>query len=153
MKSASDEEILVRGYFHFLLLKLGYSNKTNNPNDSPKRRMFGLFSCGRSGGTLNSAEQARQQASPTKLKGEGCLRLEAISHAHQLKSTEKGDAMHLPFLLVGATGLKPAAWWSQTTRAINCATPRCIKLYHKCFIFASGQICGQNILLVFFWKG
>ncbi len=31
-----------------MLLKLGYSNKTNNPNDSPKRRMFGLFSCGRS---------------------------------------------------------------------------------------------------------
>ena len=39
---------------------------------------------------------------------------------------------------------------SQTTRAINCATPRCIKLYHKCFVFASGQICGQNILSVFF---
>ena len=39
---------------------------------------------------------------------------------------------------------------SQTSRATNCATPRCIKLYHKCFIFASGQICGQNILLVFF---
>ena len=37
------------GYFHFLLLKLGYSNKTNNPNDSPNKRMFGLFSCGRSG--------------------------------------------------------------------------------------------------------
>ena len=35
------------GYFHFLLLKLGYSNKTNNPNDSPSKRMFGLFSCGR----------------------------------------------------------------------------------------------------------
>ena len=29
---------------------------------------------------MNSAEQARQQAAPTKLKGEGCLRLEAISH-------------------------------------------------------------------------
>ena len=37
------------GYFHFLLLKLGYSNKTNNPNDSPNKRLFGLFSCGRSG--------------------------------------------------------------------------------------------------------
>ena len=36
------------GYFHFLLLKLGYSNKTNNPNASPSKRMFGLFSCGRS---------------------------------------------------------------------------------------------------------
>ena len=36
------------GYFHFLLLKLGYSNKTNNPNASPIKRMFGLFSCGRS---------------------------------------------------------------------------------------------------------
>ena len=33
---------------HFLLLKLGYSNKTNNPNASPSKRMFGLFSCGRS---------------------------------------------------------------------------------------------------------
>ena len=33
------------GYFHFLLLKFGYSNKTNNPNDSPSKRMFGLFSC------------------------------------------------------------------------------------------------------------
>ena len=31
-----------------MLLKLGYSNKTNNPNDSPSKRMFGLFSCGRS---------------------------------------------------------------------------------------------------------
>ena len=64
---------------------------------------------GRSGGTLNSAEQARQQAAPTKLKGEGCLRLEAISHAHQLKPTEKGDAMHLPFLLVEVAGLELAA--------------------------------------------
>ena len=36
------------GYFHFLLLKLGYSNKTNNPNASPSKRMFGLFSCGTS---------------------------------------------------------------------------------------------------------
>ena len=34
-------------YFHFLLLKLGYSNKTTNPNASPSKRMFGLFSCGR----------------------------------------------------------------------------------------------------------
>ena len=34
--------------FHFLLLKLGYSNKTNNPNASPSKRMFGLFSCGAS---------------------------------------------------------------------------------------------------------
>ena len=41
------------GYFHFLLLKLGYSNKTNNPNDSPRRRMFGLFSCGRGEKILN----------------------------------------------------------------------------------------------------
>ena len=32
---------------YFLLLKLGYSNKTNNPNDSPRKRRFGLFSCGR----------------------------------------------------------------------------------------------------------
>ena len=39
---------LIGGYFHFLLLKLGYSNKTNNPNASPSKRMFGLFSCGRS---------------------------------------------------------------------------------------------------------
>ena len=39
------------GYFHFLLLKLGYSNKTNNPNDSPSKRMFGLFSCGTNGDT------------------------------------------------------------------------------------------------------
>ena len=36
------------GYFHFLLLKFGYLNKTNNPNASPSKRMFGLFSCGRS---------------------------------------------------------------------------------------------------------
>ena len=28
------------------------------------------------------------------------------------------------FLLVGVTGLEPAASWSQTTRATNCATPR-----------------------------
>ena len=34
------------GYFHFSQLKLRYSNKTNNPNDSPSKRMFGLFSCG-----------------------------------------------------------------------------------------------------------
>ena len=26
-------------------------------------------------------------------------------------------------LLVRVTGLEPAAWWSQTTRATNCTTP------------------------------
>ena len=30
-----------------MLLKFGYTNKTNNPNDSPSKRMFGLFSSGR----------------------------------------------------------------------------------------------------------
>ena len=29
-----------------LFLKFGYSNKTNNPNASPSKRMFGLFSYG-----------------------------------------------------------------------------------------------------------
>ena len=67
---------------------------------------------------MNSAEQARQQAAPTKLKGEGCLRLEAISHAHQLKPTEKGDAMHLPFLLVEVAGLELAASSTRTVKAL-----------------------------------
>ena len=39
------------GDFHFLLFKLGYSDKTNNPNDSPGKRRLGFFSCSRSGGT------------------------------------------------------------------------------------------------------
>ena len=30
------------------------------------------------------------------------------------------------FILVEVTGLEPAASWSQTTRATNCATPRCV---------------------------
>ena len=33
-------------------------------------------------------------------------------------------------LMVGATGFEPAASWSQTTRATNCATPRNILVGH-----------------------
>ena len=51
-----------------MLLKLGYSNKTNNPNASPSKRMFGLFSCGRSDGIrthdLLVPNQAHYQAVP-----------------------------------------------------------------------------------------
>ena len=42
---------------------------------------------------MNSAEQARQQAAPTKLKGEGCLRLEAISHAVIRRAFELGKEL------------------------------------------------------------
>ena len=34
-----------------------------------------------------------------------------------------------PRFLVGVTGFEPAASTSQTSRATNCATPRCIRLY------------------------
>ena len=33
--------------------------------------------------------------------------------------------------LVGVTGFEPAASTSQMSRATNCATPRCIKLYQR----------------------
>ncbi len=33
--------------------------------------------------------------------------------------------------LVGVTGFEPATSWSQTTRATNCATPRCEKQEKK----------------------
>ncbi len=37
--------------------------------------------------------------------------------------------MHQPdFFCVGVTGLEPAASSSRTTRATNCATPRCLPL-------------------------
>ena len=62
---------LIGGYFHFLLLKLGYSNKTNNPNASPSKRMFGLFSCGRSDRTRTCSillpKQARYQLRHTSI--------------------------------------------------------------------------------------
>ena len=34
---------ILDGYSYFRPLKLEYPKKTNNPNDSPKRRTFGLF--------------------------------------------------------------------------------------------------------------
>ena len=99
-------------------LKQKRKNLTNPFTIRFEFRTFELVRFSRSGGTLNSAEQARQPAAPTKLTGEGGLRLEAISHAHQLKPTEKGDAMHLPFLLVEVAGLELAASSTRTVKAL-----------------------------------
>ena len=46
--------------------------------------------------------------------------------------------------LVEVTGLEPAASWSQTRRATNCATPRCWKNLWNCSSHRTGQNCGQT---------
>ena len=55
------------------------------------------FFVGRSGGTLNSAEQARHQAARRKRRRESRLRLEAISRSQPYRPTEKaGTNPRLP---------------------------------------------------------
>ena len=46
--------------------------------------------------------------------------------------------------LVEVTGLEPAASWSQTRRATNCATPRWWKNLWNCSSHRTGQNCGQT---------
>ena len=48
-----------------MLLKFGYSNKTNNPNASPSRRMFGLLTLvGESGFEPLKSETTDLQSAP-----------------------------------------------------------------------------------------
>ena len=83
--------------------KTACSNKTNNPNGSPSKRMFGLFSYGASGDTGSHHRVINKKAAVT---------------------TPDNWEPALP--MVGVTGLEPAAFCSQSRRATSCATPRCI---------------------------
>ena len=126
-------------YFHFLLLKLGYSNKTNNPNDSPSKRMFGLFSCGRSGenrtpSNLGPKPSAIPLGDTPKCEKYSIFRSISVSGQICGQTTWNGifaredSAKEVSvykgfrrFLLRDALG---AVSCSQSKRATNCATPR-----------------------------
>lgn len=61
------------------------------------------------------------------LQGESsAIFLKAKKKPLELQRTSKGffHGKNMAFFLVEVTGFEPAASWSQTTRATNCATPR-----------------------------
>ena len=127
------------GYFHFLLLKLGYSNKTNNPNDSPSKRMFGLFSCGRSDRVrtcgIDVPNVARYQLRHTPMcekysifrsisvSGQTCGQTDFIEDFAREQSAEKVN-VHKAFRRFLIRDILGAVSCSQTRRATNCATSR-----------------------------
>ena len=78
----------------------------------------GLEPAAGSGKPLRAASQPIIKKSLRDLGGRGFI--------HSTKAAKK-TTQRWSFLLVGVAGLEPAASWSRTMRATNCATPRCSK--------------------------
>ena len=127
-----------------MLLKLGYSNKTNNPNDSPKRRMFGLFSCGRSDRTRTCSivlpKHARYQLRHTSIFNFGSKHTKRSSHV--LRATVPAQPKCLRHTSICIHFFVPIYY---TTKS-----PRCLHLFVKSYEFSSFIfICLHGLFLQF----